>query len=502
MFLEHYNLHDHPFGVTSDPRFLYLSPTHREALAAMLCGIETGRGFLGLVAQPGMGKTTLVVQLLERLKRTSTTAFLFQTQCDSRELLRYLLGSLGVETAGQDMVTMYEKLNEILARERQANRKFVLVIDEAQNLDEAVLETVRLLSDFETPSTKLLQILLVGQPQLAEKLAGPSLVQLRQRMAILGQLHPFTPAETAGYIQHRLKVAGYEGDPLFTPEALEAIAAQSEGIPRNINTLCFNALALGYGLGRTKIDLAIIEEVVADLDVQAIAQNKRPVPSASKQRAEQPAMRPAQPSTEVQRLVSPRRESGARPFPADSSATAGLRPSFPARPSAAAAPRSSTLFAAPKKERTFGRRFLGVVAMIAVLIVLYGAYSSSSGKKTVEGSVEPQPSAAMAAPADTPAAESSSPLAENAPSPADALPAENASAGTAEAEPAPVQEIGAEGFLVVVAPKQTLRQICLLHLGRYDQHLVNTIRALNPALVDPGHLEAGQKILLPETPER
>ena len=490
MFLECYHLREHPFGVTPDPRFLYLSAGHREALAALQCGIEAGRGFLGLVAQPGMGKTTLVFQLLERLKHTSTTVFLFQTQCDSRELLGYLLRSLGVETAGQDIVTLHAKLKEMLAREMAAQRKFVLVIDEAQNLEDAVLETVRLLSDFETPSAKLLQILLVGQPQLAQKLAGPSLEQLRQRMAILGQLQPFTPAETAAYINHRLHVAGYEGGPLFTPGALEAIAAKSGGIPRNINTLCFNALALGYGLGRAQIDAAMIAEVVADLDVQAIAQNKRPAPRLA------PLPVPAEPAT----APAARSQTAASPVP--SSIQAPIQPSTPsfqgtdpkplrAAPPAAAA-RPSTLFArplftAPEKKRSYGGRILGVVAMAAALVFLFGPYSSSSGTKTEQ---EQQPPAAMAAPSDPPAA----PPVENAAA------AENANASATEAEPAPVTAARSEGF-VVVAPHETLRQICLLHLGRYDSHLVEAIRGLNPQLVDPNHLEAGQTILLPEPAE-
>jgi type II secretory pathway predicted ATPase ExeA len=494
MFLEHYHLREHPFGVTPDPRFLYLSAGHREALAALLCGIETGRGFLGLVAQPGMGKTTLVFQLLERLKHTATTVFLFQTQCDSRELLGYLLGSLGIETAGQDIVTLHEKLNEMLARELAAQRKFVLVIDEAQNLADAVLETVRLLSDFETPDAKLLQILLVGQPQLGEKLAGPPLVQLRQRMAILGQLQPFTPTETAAYIKHRLRVAGYEGGPLFTSGALEAIAAKSGGIPRNINTLCFNALALGYGLGRKQVDAAMIAEVVADLDVQAIAQNKRPaarpVPAPVLAGPEIAPIAPAPPNRPTIRVQT-------QP-PAPSSQGADQE-TLRAAPSAAAA-RPSTLFAkppqgAPKKERSYGGRFLGVVAIAAALVVLFVPYSSWSGKKHAANPAKFEPPAAMAAPSDP---SSSSPHAENVSSPAEASPAENASAGTATAEPAAATT---ERF-VVVAPKQTLRQICLLHLGRYDGNVVEAIRRLNPALTDPNHLEAGQKIVLPAQPSR
>jgi type II secretory pathway predicted ATPase ExeA len=506
MFLEFYNLREHPFGVTPDPRFLYLSAGHREALAALLCGIETGRGFLGLVAQAGMGKTTLVFELLEQLKRTSTTVFLFQTQCDSRELLGYLLRNLGVETAGQDIVTLHEQLNELLAREMVAQRKFVLVIDEAQNLEDSVLETVRLLSDFETPSAKLVQIVLVGQPRLAEKLAGPSLVQLRQRMAILGQLQPFTAAETAAYISHRLQTAGYEGGPLFTPGALEAIAAKSGGIPRNINTLCFNALALGYGLGRPQIDAAMIAEVVADLDVQAIAQNKRPAPrlAPSPVARNQNFAAPIPPP--VPAPASSFAQTDSQPLRADASVVDVFRPSFSSSSSANAprpAPFAKPAFGAPEKERSYGVRILGVLAIAAALVFLFGPYFSSSGTKPEEDAAEPQTPAVMAAPSDpstAPPAENaaSSAESEGAASPADAAPTVNAEPSTSKVEQAPVTSADLAGLVVVVAPKQTLRQICLLHLGRYDHHLIEVIRGLNPQLVDPNHLQAGQEILLPQ----
>src|SRR2546429_1721940 len=156
MFLNFYRLREQPFGVTPDPRFLYFSPAHREALASLFYGIETGRGFLSLVAQPGMGKTTLLFQLLKRWKGYVHSAFLFQTQCDSRELLRYLMEDLGLDSQDRDIVRMHTDLNDFLFRETKAGKRVVLFIDEAQNLSDSVLETVRLLSDFEDrKSTRL-----------------------------------------------------------------------------------------------------------------------------------------------------------------------------------------------------------------------------------------------------------------------------------------------------------------------------------------------------------
>jgi len=188
MFLKFFGLTEQPFGVTPDPKYLYLSSAHREALASMFYGIEAGRGFLALIAQQGMGKTTLLFHLLEKFRSSARTAFLFQTQCTSREFMRFLLAELGYETADQDFVRMHEEFNRQLLREARAGKRFIIVVDEAQNLDASVLETIRLLSDFETPRAKLLQIVLAGQPELADKLAGRNLAQLRQRISLVSGL--------------------------------------------------------------------------------------------------------------------------------------------------------------------------------------------------------------------------------------------------------------------------------------------------------------------------
>src|ERR1700676_2416112 len=248
MYEKYFGLREQPFGVTPDPRFLYLSAAHREALASLYYGIEANRGFLGLIAKPGMGKTTILFHLLEKFRSSARTAFLFQTQCTSREFLRFLLYELGYESDGTDFVRMHEEFNRRLLQEARAGNRFIVVIDEAQNLDPSVLETIRLLSDFETPKAKLLQIILAGQPELADKLASRQLSQLRQRISMLSGLSPLEEIECSNYIQHRLRIAGYSGAPLFTPEAMQSIAQFTEGIPRSINNFCFNALSLGCAL--------------------------------------------------------------------------------------------------------------------------------------------------------------------------------------------------------------------------------------------------------------
>ena len=280
MFLQYYGLREQPFGMTPDPRYLYLSGSHREALASLIYGIETGRGFVSLIAEPGMGKTTLLFQLMEQFRNSARTVFLFQTQGDTREFLSNLISDLGLVPDDRDVSSLQRQLNEILIQEARLGRQFVLVIDEAQNLDIAVLESVRMLSNFETSRSKLMQIVLAGQPPLANKLARPELEQLMQRVSIICRLDPFTREEVVEYINHRLKAAGYKGRQRFTPEALSMIADLSEGIPRNINNICFHALSLGYAKGQKKIDDTIIGEVVNDLDLETLKYRRQGLRSA------------------------------------------------------------------------------------------------------------------------------------------------------------------------------------------------------------------------------
>lgn len=276
--LNFYGLSEQPFQVTPDPAYLYLSETHREALTSLRQGVQDLRGFMALIAEPGMGKTTLLNKLMKDLGESARTAFLFQTQCNSRELLRYLLGELGIKHAGMDAVTMHRSLNEILFQEMLHGRRFLLIVDEAQNLQESVLETIRLLSDFETDDRKLIQIVLAGQPQLVDTLMQPSLAQLRQRIAILCNLESLSAGETSCYVEHRLRAAGQTGEAIFTRDALELIAEQSEGTPRSINNLCFNALVSGYAQQVSTIDSTIVRKVAKKLDLSSL---RRTRPSAS-----------------------------------------------------------------------------------------------------------------------------------------------------------------------------------------------------------------------------
>jgi general secretion pathway protein A len=281
--IDFYKLEELPFSNSPDPRYLYASSTHREALASLLHGVKSGCGFVAMIAKPGMGKTTLLLRALDQLRDKATTVFLFQTMCTPHEFLRAILFDLGVQQTEGTLFELQVKFNHFLVEQARSGKPVILVIDEAQNLDDSVLEVVRMLSNFQISTGQFLQIILSGQPQLAEKLGTPRLVQLRQRIPIVARLKPFTVEETALYIDHRLQTAGYQhSSSLFGRSAVELIATYSEGIPRNINNLCFNALSLGCALKRKVIDGDIIREVIGDLDLNPLQESPTPLPELKK----------------------------------------------------------------------------------------------------------------------------------------------------------------------------------------------------------------------------
>ncbi|HTF69689.1 MAG TPA: AAA family ATPase, partial [Edaphobacter sp.] len=266
--------------VTPDPGNLYASATHREALASLQYGINSGLGFVALIGQPGMGKTTLLFEILRQLRDKARTIFIFQTIVTPIDLLRAVLIELEVDETQTSLADMQAKLNQILNEQASTGKRVVVVIDEAQNLDDSVLELLRMLSNFETARDKLIQIVLSGQMQLGEKLAAPHLVQLRQRISIFARLEALSTEETSAYIDHRLRGAGYsQSAPLFTPGAVALIAKHSGGIPRNINNICFNALSLGCALERSEIGSDLIREVLKDLDLDTLRSAGEPAPT-------------------------------------------------------------------------------------------------------------------------------------------------------------------------------------------------------------------------------
>jgi general secretion pathway protein A len=298
MVLDYFKLREQPFGVTPDARYLFLSSTHKEALGSLLYGISEGCGFLALMASPGLGKTTLLFHALYQLREKAVTVFLFQTICTSVDLLRALLAGLGVQDTQGSLIQLQSRLMEALLAQARLGKRVVVVIDEAQNLDDSVLELIRMLSNFETPREKLVQIVLSGQLELAEKIASPDLEQLRQRVSIFSELTPLSREDTELYIDHRLRIAGYSfAGPLFTRDALALISEASHGIPRNINNLCFNALSLAYAMQRKPIDSEIIHEVIADRDLGRFC--KRPSYASHSAMSERPAVRAFRPAKRI-----------------------------------------------------------------------------------------------------------------------------------------------------------------------------------------------------------
>ncbi len=289
LVLDYYGFREEPFGVTPNPRFLYFSPSHREALASLVYAIEAKRGFTALVAEPGTGKTTLIFHLLEKMKSSARTVFLFRPDNNARELLESMLGDLGLNITGLDVPQMHDMLNDVLLQELKGGRHFLWVIDEAQDLDVDVLEVVRLLSNFETTTSKLMHIILSGQPALLEKLERPELLQLRQRVSAVVQLGRLTLTESSDYIEHRLRLSGCKRPDLFPPETRNYIAKVSRGIPRNINNLCFLCLSLGFAEQAPVITPQILEAVLADHETaNQIAKGKSSPPFVA---SEAPAAR-------------------------------------------------------------------------------------------------------------------------------------------------------------------------------------------------------------------
>ena len=276
MLLNHFQLREQPFGVTPDPRFLYATGTHREVLASLLYGIDSGVGFIALIANPGMGKTTLLFETLHRIGPATRTVFLVQSIPSPIALLQLILADLGDPSPQASLIDMQYRLNSILVEMQASQKRLIVVIDEAQNLSEEVLETVRMLSNFETAQQKLIQIVLSGQPGLGETLRLPRLLQLRQRISIFARLQPLSADETARYVDHRLKTAGYAlARPLFTRAALALIAKSSEGIPRNINKIAFNALTIACALQKDSIDYDVVHEALTDCGFEEWAKPAR-----------------------------------------------------------------------------------------------------------------------------------------------------------------------------------------------------------------------------------
>ncbi len=267
MYLEYYGLVRGPFEMTPDPSFLYLGETHREGLATLVYGVRSRKGFLLLTGEVGTGKTTLLHALLSQLDASTASAFMFNPRLEPLDFFRMLFDEYGLEEGCETKAEYLMALNRFLIERLERDQPTLLIVDEAQNLSPEMLEEIRLLSNLETSTSKLIQIMLVGQPELKELLARPELRQLRQRIVLRHHLRPFDAEETTSYVQERLRLAGYTGKGIFKRSALAALYEVTGGVPRLVNVVCDGALLLGYARDWSTLGREAILEVARDLDL-------------------------------------------------------------------------------------------------------------------------------------------------------------------------------------------------------------------------------------------
>ena len=266
MYLDYYGLKEPPFDITPNPRFLFFSPKHREAFNHLLYGIRERKGFVQLTGEVGAGKTTVCRAMLEQLDSHYATALILNPVLGPDQLIAAVALEFGLPIKGRDRLEITSALNQFLLAQIEQGREAVLIFDEAQDLTDELLEQVRLLSNLETDERKLLQIVLLGQPELRDRLNDHRLRQLRQRITVRYHLRPLTRLEVGRYIQHRLQISGTKGAPYFSAGALWRIYRYSRGIPRLINAICDKCLLAGYVQQRDRLDYRLVGLAIRELE--------------------------------------------------------------------------------------------------------------------------------------------------------------------------------------------------------------------------------------------
>jgi general secretion pathway protein A len=266
MYSSFYGFSERPFDITPDPRFLHLTPTHREALASMIYGVKERKGFISVTGEVGTGKTLLIYALLRNLPERVKVVHVSHTGITFEQLLRTIFLELGEPQAGEEMYLLLHRLHQYLLRKLPSGENVTLIIDEAQNLSKEVMEDIRMLSNLETATVKLLQVLLVGQPELETKLNSDDLRQFKQRIGIRRNIKPLNSEECRQYMEHRLRLVGSSLADVFAADAVPLISDYTGGIPRLINILCDNAFLIGFSLDRKRIAADIVREAISDME--------------------------------------------------------------------------------------------------------------------------------------------------------------------------------------------------------------------------------------------
>ena len=271
MYQTFFGLRESPFNTNPDPRYLYLTKEIEEAMAGLVYGIQSRKGFVTLIGEVGTGKTTLVNRLLAWLhEQEIRTAFIFNSRVNSHQLLEFILAEFEIPCDSRSKTQQLMKLNQWLLDRHSAGETAVIIVDEAQNLSYPVLEEIRLLTNLETTTEKLLQIVLSGQSELEEKLKLPQLRQLRQRIMLRCKTSPLTKEQTHQYITERLRIAGADGVPIFSPQAMDVVHRYSKGIPRVVNLLCDNALGTAYVEEQRPVKPETVEEVAREFELHEV----------------------------------------------------------------------------------------------------------------------------------------------------------------------------------------------------------------------------------------
>lgn len=524
MYLNYYGLNKEPFHITPDPEFLFLSPSHKEALGAILYGVEKRKGFISITGEIGMGKTTVVRAFIDECDQSrNRLVYIFNTGVDFVSLLRMLIEELSPETAiepGADESRLLDQLQRILIEEYSAGRTVVLVIDDAQAMPVRTLEQLRLLSNLETSKDKLLQIVLVGQPELEQKLESAELRQLRQRIAVRAVIRPLTPRESTDYIQHRLALAGGKGAAIFSAGALKSIVRFAKGAPRLLNIICDNALIAGFAEQQSSITRKLIRHVIRDYQARSTVRTawiRRPTTALAGLALVILAVVMLGSNISLS-SQQPQLSDRNRPLlPAAGTAAVSseslVSPAAPAVAVESAKPASKSVEKAAEPETVppAGRQG-GLAASLAQqqsADVAKPAIAASTAPARTEGPIPtesrvasaaktPQPSPAAAPAAQTPGVDATSVSMQSSRASLDVSPVDTDGVSSVDRLEQPLKRDESDHtFTVEVLPGDCVSMILKAHFQSVSQSLMARVKQLNPSLQNFDQIYPGEQLILP-----